>query len=275
VSLGTDWGVSAPKNLLTSLKMAWELNEERKKSSNSYVPRYEAFSEYELVEMVTANPARSPKWEQYVGQLREGMFADILVIDKKDKEGEKNEKDKKDKDHKPYEALIRATEKDVQLVMVGGDPLYGDESVMTQLKPGDFELIGDGTFFKAIDVTKAGVAKGDQQFTTIQSSLSSAMNFSPFTMFATYAAVPFISSIIGPIDFNQFLFLFGYIFFDYLPDGTPFPPPPPSLLSLLAPGALSLPLTPVYTAQDPAFFDLINNNPNATLPDIQTEYYSH
>lgn len=197
------------------------------------------------------------------------MFADILVIDRIGNE--------KGKDPNPYKALIRATERDVQLVMVEGDPLYGAESIMTILKPGDFELIGDGTFFKAIDVTKPAVTKGDQQFATIQSSLSSAMTFSPFTMFATYPAVPFIGSILGsPLSFEQFLFLFGYIFFDYLPDGTPFPPfSPASLGSLLAPGALSLPLTPVYTTEDPAFFELINNNPNATLPDIQTEYYSH
>jgi len=274
VSLGTDWGVSAPKNLLTSLKVAWEVNKERRDSSGSLTPEYKAFSEYELIEMVTSSPARSLQWEQYVGQLREGMVADILVVDKsawKANENEGNNKNTPD----PYKSLIRATERHVRLVMVGGDPLYGDESLMAQLKPGDFELIGDGTFFKGIDITKAGVAKGDQQFSTVQSTLSSAMNFSPFTMFATYPIVPLVGQLQGnPLGFNEFLFLFGYIFFDYLPDGTPFPPPPSSLVNLLAPGALALPLTPVYTTADPAFFDMLTNNPNANLPDIQTEYYS-
>ena len=82
---------------------------------------------YELVEMVTANPARSLKWEQYVGQLRPGLFADIVVIDKN--------VDENDRFPNPYKALISATEKDVQLVMVGGDPLYGDEMHMSLLKP--------------------------------------------------------------------------------------------------------------------------------------------
>jgi len=267
VSLGSDWGVSGPKSLLVSLKVAWELNNERKKNKNDFTPRYEHFSAYDLVRMVTVNPAKSLKWDNYVGQLQEGLYADILVIDRGTLDEDEN-------DPNLYKALIDATEKNVRLVMVEGDALYGDQPLMDQLKPGDYEMIGDGDFEKAIDVTKAGKFKGTQTFAQIEVTLSSAMLFNPFVMYATFPVVQFVESLTGvPLSFGEFLFLFGYIFFDYLPDTATFPPSPADLGALLAPGALSLPLTPVYTSADPLFFDFINNSVNASFPDIEKIYY--
>jgi len=268
VCLGTDWGISGPKNLLVSLKIAWELNQARKKKINDFTPKYKAFSAYELVKMVTVNPAKSLKWDNFVGQLKEGMFADILVIDKINM-------DEKDKDANPYKALIATTEKDVRLVLVEGEALYGDEPLMAQLKFGDFELIGDGDFVKAIDVTKAGKFKGNQTFAEIEGTIGSAMTFNIFNMFATFPVVPFVEQLTGQsLDIFEFAFLFGLIFFDYLPDTAQFPPSPADLAFLFTPGALSLPLTPVCTSADPLFFDFINNSLNATFPNIQTTYYT-
>jgi len=54
-----------------------------------------------------------------------------------------------------YRALIDATERDVSLVLVGGEPLAGDIEFMSVLKPGDFEIVTStvGGFAKAVDVT--------------------------------------------------------------------------------------------------------------------------
>ena len=271
VSLGTDWGVSGPKNLLASLKIAWELNGARRAAKGSFAPRYEAFSAYDLVRMVTANPAKSLGWENIVGQIKEGMVADILVIGDSDAAPQNLVGD-------PYRALISATEPNVQLVLVGGEALYGDQTIIGALKPGDFELIGDGSFIKAIDVTKIGVTKGDQTVAELELTLASAMNFNFVEMYNTAPIVPIISALVGlppgqKIEIGTFAFLFGVVFHDYLPQGTPFPPGPADLAFFFTPGAMSLPLTPLYTSIDQDFFDFLETQGNAVFPDIQALYY--
>ena len=235
VSLGTDWRLSGDHNLLASLKVAWQLNVDRHRSRRDFSPRYERFTPYELVEMVTVNPARSLGWEDRVGRLREGLAADLLVISA-------SPSDRND----PYGALIRATEADVRLVMVGGDALYGDADVMEELKPGDHELIGGPGLTKAIDTTRVGVHKGWQTADELQSTLETAMQFDLQTMFAEYPIVPIVEGMIGPISVQQFAFLFGLVFFDYLPQGTPFPPAPADLGFFFVPGALDVPLNPIF-----------------------------
>ena len=54
-----------------------------------------------------------------------------------------------------YRDLIDATEREVGLVLVGGDPLAGDVALMSLLKPSDYEVVASpaGGFQKAVDVT--------------------------------------------------------------------------------------------------------------------------
>src|SRR4051794_17666207 len=74
----------------------------------------------------------------------------------------------------PYRALIDATERDVRLTTVGGDPLAGDVAVMTSLKGRDFETVKStcGAFAKGIDVTKAGVPSGTQTLAGVRAKLA-------------------------------------------------------------------------------------------------------
>ena len=234
-SLSTDWTLSGDPNLLASLKVAWDLNQARHQARKSFSPAYERFSAFELVEMVTVNPARSLGWESRTGRLREGLAADLLVISASP--SAKN---------MPYDALIAAGEADVRLVMVGGDALYGDPDVMQALKPGDHELVAGPGFTKAIDTTRPGTTKGWQTLAQIESELATAMSFDLTTMYATYPVVGIIESFVGPITIQQFAFLFGLVFFDYLPPGTPFPPGAGDLGFFFVPGALGAPLNPVY-----------------------------
>ena len=74
----------------------------------------------------------------------------------------------------PYRALIEATERDVSLVVVGGEPLYGDVALMQALKPDDHEAIDTGCGYqKAIDVTteRVQVDKGEQSLDEIREAL--------------------------------------------------------------------------------------------------------
>ena len=69
-------------------------------------------------------------------------------------------------------------------------------------------------------------------------------------MYADYPVVPIIEAMVGQsIDIGTFAFLFGLVFFDYLPPGTPFPPTPADLGFFFAPGAISAELNPLYPPQ--------------------------
>ena len=69
----------------------------------------------------------------------------------------------------PYRTLIDATEADVSLVLVGGEPMAGDVEMMELLKTGDIEIVASvaGCFAKAIDVSAAGAPKGTQSLAQI------------------------------------------------------------------------------------------------------------
>jgi len=153
ISLSTDWSPSGTKNLIGELKVADQLNKNR-------FMNY--FSDYELVKMVTINPAVTLKWENYVGTISPGLYADLLVIN--------------DSPEDPYRTLINSIDSDVLLVIVDGDPLYGKKEWMEKLKPSDYVDIECDDFVRAIDVTKDGVIMGDQEWSEIESSLSAVMN---------------------------------------------------------------------------------------------------
>ena len=93
-----------------------------------------------------------------------GKVADLVVITGKPRS--------------PYESLVDATERDVRLTLVGGDPLAGDPRLMRRLKASDFETIRSarGRFAEAIDVTKRGVAKGSERISQIEARLRAALS---------------------------------------------------------------------------------------------------
>src|SRR5262249_18052355 len=125
----------------------------------------------QLVRMVTSNPAKTLRWDHEVGSIESGKVADLVVITQP---GPPSLEELPDS---PYRSLIDATERDVRLVMVAGEPLAGDPGLMATLKPGDFEIVSStsGGFQKAIDVTKAGVPRGSETFASIQDTLRASL----------------------------------------------------------------------------------------------------
>lgn len=114
VGLGTDWAPSGTKNMLWELKAAEQVN----RASNPKI----FSSRREIVELATVNGAAILGWEDKCGRIKNGLFADLLVVD-----AIPGAED-------AYHNLILATEQNVQLVMVGGDPLYGDKAHLDRLK---------------------------------------------------------------------------------------------------------------------------------------------
>lgn len=156
INLGTDWSPAGSKNLLAELKIFDLLNKQAYKN---------AFTDRDIVQMVTSNPADSIGWTDKVGRLKKGLVADVAVYQKKPGSA--------------YRAIIDATEKDVHLVVIGGDPLYGDAPVMKQLRASDLESISGCGFEKALDLTTTKAEHGDIHFSEVRDALSQALAVDP------------------------------------------------------------------------------------------------
>lgn len=111
ISLAPDWTPSGSKSILGELKVADLVNQHQLKR---------LFTDRELVEMVTVNPANAIGWQQQLGQISPGYLADIVVVDRLVDD--------------PYRNLIVAIEENIQLVMVRGESLYGDKALLTVLR---------------------------------------------------------------------------------------------------------------------------------------------
>jgi cytosine/adenosine deaminase-related metal-dependent hydrolase len=109
VCLGADWSPSGSKSLLGELKVADLWNRTALEG---------AFDDEALCRMATTNAADALGWEDEVGRVRKGLRADLLVVGADRKAAS------------PYRRLIEATEGDVELVMVGGRPVYGTADAM-------------------------------------------------------------------------------------------------------------------------------------------------
>src|SRR5260370_39747054 len=73
-------------------------------------------AEQDLVEMLTSIPGRMARIDDKVGSVKKGLYADLFVLS-----GGVTQ---------PYAALTHAKPEDVQLVLVGGVPIYGSEKLM-------------------------------------------------------------------------------------------------------------------------------------------------
>ena len=114
IGLGSDWSPTGSKNLLGELKVAWLYSQHALNG---------LFTARDLVAMATRDAARILKWGEAVGTLDAGKRADLLVI-----AGTAGD---------PYDALIRAKETDLLLVMINGIARYGVSALMAALAPED------------------------------------------------------------------------------------------------------------------------------------------
>jgi 5-methylthioadenosine/S-adenosylhomocysteine deaminase len=161
VALSPDWTPSGTKNVLGELKIADQWN---KNKLGGY------FSEYNLTQMVTTNAAKICGWDSYLGKIKEGYYADLLIIDDWNASS----------GYSPYRALISAIDFDVKLVTVEGDPLYGLSEYFDEIKPGDYEIITYNGWKRAIDITNKNVPSGNQLFSDINNTLNN-VDFTSWT----------------------------------------------------------------------------------------------
>ncbi len=139
IGLGSDWSPTGSKNLLGEMKVAWLHSQQALDG---------LFSARDIVAMATRDAARILKWDQAVGTIKAGYRADVLVIGGAAAD--------------PYDALIRAKETDIRLVMINGIARYGVPEVMQHLgASGETVRVGGQTrrLFLAQDTADPDVAQ--------------------------------------------------------------------------------------------------------------------
>jgi len=104
VTIGTDSSATGSANLLEEMKF------DRKLYREMYG---EDLPAKKMFEMVTANAAKAFWMQDRIGVLEEGKLGDILVLRAKEDDA--------------YENLLSASMKDVQLLVLAGKPIYGEE----------------------------------------------------------------------------------------------------------------------------------------------------
>jgi 5-methylthioadenosine/S-adenosylhomocysteine deaminase len=114
IGLGSDWSPTGSKNLLGELKVAWLYSQAALNGR---------FSARDIIAMATRDAAKILKWDKAAGTIEAGKRADLIVIEKPGSD--------------PYDALLHASETDLQLVMINGIARYGVPGLMGQLAPQD------------------------------------------------------------------------------------------------------------------------------------------
>jgi cytosine/adenosine deaminase-related metal-dependent hydrolase len=132
VTIGTDSSASGSANLLEEIKYDRELYQ---KLYGEDLPAQKIF------EMVTINAAKAFRMNDRTGSLEEGKLGDIIVL--------------KAKNDDPYENFVNANMKDIELLVLAGNPIYGEMRFLnifngtlpagyTQIKVGNREMFVKG-----------------------------------------------------------------------------------------------------------------------------------
>jgi cytosine/adenosine deaminase-related metal-dependent hydrolase len=140
VTIGTDSSATGSANLLAEIKYDRELY--RKLYGEDLDPKI-------IFEMVTINAAKAFWKQDKIGSLEEGKSGDILVL--------------KARHDDPYENLVSANMKDIELLILAGKPVYGQTRFLDIFKgelPADYTRIKVGNKEMFVKGDPAGLYNG-------------------------------------------------------------------------------------------------------------------
>ena len=242
VSLAPDWAPSGSKSSLAELKVADLVNKHELRG---------LFSDRDLVEMLTRKPAQAMGWDKRLGQIAPGYLGDLLVLDERHPD--------------PYRNMIVATEENIQLVLVRGEPLYGDSAMLEKARAGAQDIEVTATFggkrSKSMTPNCPGTQLPEMSVAQTMARIEKALQFDPADLAAKISMeqasrdlavcnLPPPQGAVGVQDAKQLL---------HCRFGLPFEPTH---------------LSPLVTSEDPAFFPRLMKNPNlpAYLQALPTYY---
>jgi cytosine/adenosine deaminase-related metal-dependent hydrolase len=153
ICLGADWSPSGSKSVLGELKVADLLNKNKAGLDG-------AFSDRELCEMVTANPADALGWGDRLGRLKPGLRGDVLVTT--------------DRGGDAYRNLIETVERDVIFVAINGQPFYGTNELMKASGAQNVEPIRLGRLRRSIVLIYPGVKDADMGWAAVLADIEKA-----------------------------------------------------------------------------------------------------
>jgi len=124
MALAPDWSPTGSSGMLDELRYVGVWTYKTK-------PDEQLFSDSELVQMATNVAAELAGLKDSLGAIAPGFYADLLVV-KPAATAYRASPAPPD----PNTALLHTKAADVQLVIIGGVPTYGDPALMAQLLPG-------------------------------------------------------------------------------------------------------------------------------------------
>ena len=158
IAIAPDWSPTGSDGLLGELKYAATWN-----AAQPTPP----FDDRALFRMATSEPARLAGADDKIGALKAGLYADILVLARARPDG--------------YAALDHASPADVNLVVVSGQAVYGDDALAKAARPDTaWTRIQVGSAAKSVAFPSAApgddwahtTAALDAELTTLGSHLS-------------------------------------------------------------------------------------------------------
>ena len=118
VGLGADWTPSGSPSLLHEMKVAWQVIQQTQTPIDPS----------DLVAMVTRNAAAIAGLSDQIGTLQVGHAADLTIVQKRLDD--------------PYDNVVAAYPSWIELVVIGGDIVYGRPDWVAKLSsPNDYEAV--------------------------------------------------------------------------------------------------------------------------------------
>ena len=125
ISIAPDWSPTGSDNMWEEIQYASRVSTEQLSG---------LFSARQLVEMASSVPARVARIDDKVGVIAPGMMADLFLVRNEVK-----------RTASPYDAVISEKIAAIDLVMIGGVPVYGEPGMLHALKIGTEPLEICGT----------------------------------------------------------------------------------------------------------------------------------
>jgi cytosine/adenosine deaminase-related metal-dependent hydrolase len=150
-AIGVDWNPTGSDSLFDELRVADTVNREEFDG---------AIPDTEWLQLITSDAADVLGLTEKIGRIKQGLKADLIALQRRDAD--------------VNQSLLKNLVQDVQLVIVGGKPLYGSRAALLKLRPEGCESLTIHGSAKRICVRDdtAGVDKAGETLADLQQILS-------------------------------------------------------------------------------------------------------